>query len=86
MGENRKCIIFKVCVCVRPPCMLWMLSGRQTFVFVCMCVLASVVCVCDWCVCRQASSRAPLGDGLIQQGSTSKRQTAASASASLTLT
>ncbi len=52
------------------------------------CARKRSVCVCVWrvCLCRQASSRAPLGDGLIQQGSTSKRQNAASASASLTLT
>lgn len=63
-----------------------MLSYQHAFVFVCMCVLASVMCVRVNSVSVQASSRAPLGDGLIQQGSTSKRQTAASASASLTLT
>ena len=72
-----------------------MLSCQHAFVFVFMCVLASVlrVCVCvHVCVCAcvsvcvRAGSRAPLGDGLIQQGSTSKRLTAARASASLTLT
>lgn len=64
-----------------------MLSCQHAFVFVFMCVFASLmrVCVCA-CVHVQAGSRAPLGDGLIQQGSTSKRLTAARAAASLTLT
>lgn len=50
------------------------------------CTCAPCLCVRDYCEWVQADSRAPLGDGLIRQGSASKRLTAARASASLPLT
>lgn len=81
---------------------LKLLLGRQyaKFVFhvcafltacICLpCMCAPCLCVRDYCewvqAGRQADSRAPLGDGLIRQGSASKRLTAARASASLPLT
>lgn len=66
-------------------------SLQRVFVLIRVCTLKHTlfVFVTSVCVCvqagRQAGRRAPLGNGLIQRGSTSKRRTAARASASLTL-
>lgn len=74
------------CLCTKKHCFATLCFKTHLHLFLSVCVCMQVCCVRVYDQCVQAGSRAPLGDGLIQQDSSSKRRTAASPSTSLNLT